>query len=128
MGAVCVVQKLVERTIDGNGNALVENVAVSTDEGRDLAKLVVLEVLSAGGGGVGVDNLEIEAVGLGHSKDSRGPGVGLRISTSVSEDIDMLQVPLGHQAYLVSVKLSERHDDVMTVCGERSDREKGTSR
>jgi hypothetical protein len=105
-----------ERTIDGNGNALVEDVAISTDEGRDLAELVVLEVLRAGGGGVGVDNLEIEAIGLGHGEDGRRPGVGLRKSKSVSGCTKILSPSYRQQAHLVCVELSERHNDGITVC------------
>ena len=65
-------------TVDGDGNALGEDIAVGADEGRDLAELVVLQVLGSRLLGVGVDNLETDIVGLGNSQDTRRAGVGLK--------------------------------------------------
>lgn len=98
------------RTIDGNGDALRENIAISSDEGRDLGELVVLEELSARLAGVGLDNLEVEVVGLRNSEDGRGPRVGLEKASSVCR-LHLHSVPAAGQAYLVCVELSERHDD-----------------
>lgn len=59
-----------EHTVDGNGNALVEDVAVSADEGRDLAELVKLEVLSRDTlRGLSLDKLDVDVVGLSHCKN-----------------------------------------------------------
>jgi hypothetical protein len=70
--------KIKKRTVDGNGNGLVENVAISTDEGWDLAETVVLEVLSIDAlGWLNVDDLKIDVVGLGHSPDGSRARVGL---------------------------------------------------
>ena len=66
-----------KRTIDGDGNALVESVAVGTDEGGDLGKRVDLLVVLAGSLEVDVDGLNVEVVGLRDSQDGRGAGVRL---------------------------------------------------
>lgn len=65
-------------TVDGDGNALVENVTVGALEGRDLAQLVELQVLGGGLGGVDIDDVELEVVGLRNGADGRAPGVVLR--------------------------------------------------
>jgi len=65
------------RTIDCDGNALGENIAVSTDKSRDLGEAVVLEVLLRRLFCVGLDNLDLEVIGLGHGEDGRGAGVRL---------------------------------------------------
>ncbi len=61
--------KLQTRTVDGNRNALGEDVAIGADEGRDLGKRVVLEVLLSWVGCVRLDNLNVEVVGLRHGED-----------------------------------------------------------
>lgn len=66
-----------QRTIDGDGDALKESVAVGTDEGGDLAERVDLLVLLDGSLEVDLDNLEVEVVGLRDSQDGRGAGVRL---------------------------------------------------
>lgn len=69
---------LIGRTVDGNGNALGENVAVGALESRDLSELVQLEVLSRDTlGRLSVDNLKIELVGLCDSAQGGGAGVAL---------------------------------------------------
>lgn len=73
------------RTVDGNGDALGENVAVGALEGGDLSELVQLEVLSGYTlGRLGVDNLKVKAVGLGDSTQGGGAGVALGQSQSWS--------------------------------------------
>lgn len=64
-------------TVDGDGDALGEDEAISADEGRDLVKGVGLEELFSGLGGVGLDLLEVDAVGLRDGADGRGAGVAL---------------------------------------------------
>jgi hypothetical protein len=65
-------------TVDGDGNALGENVAISTDKSRNFRESVVLEVLVGGLLGVGLDNLNLEVVGLSHGENRRGAGVRLK--------------------------------------------------
>jgi hypothetical protein len=73
-----------KRTVDGNGNALGQDVTVSTLKGRDLGELVELEVLVADTlGRLGVDNVEVQAVGLCDGQQGSGTGVTLRRSQSV---------------------------------------------
>lgn len=68
-----------QRTVDGNGNALGEDVAVGTLEGGDLAELVELEVLSLDTlGRLGVNDVKVEAVGLCDGQQGGGTGVTLR--------------------------------------------------
>lgn len=64
-------------TVDGNGHALVEDVAILTLEGGDLAQLVELQVLGGGLGGVNLDDLEIKTVGLSNRLDGGAAGVRL---------------------------------------------------
>lgn len=66
------------RTVDGDGNALVKSIAVSANECWDFAKLVDLQVLIGDTlRCVGLDDLELDVVGLGHSANSGGAGVAL---------------------------------------------------
>ena len=68
-----------QRTVDGNGNALGEDVAVGTLEGGDLAELVELEVLGLDTlGRLGVNDVKVEAVGLCDGQQGGGTGVTLR--------------------------------------------------
>ena len=65
-------------TVDGNGHALAQDVAISALERGDLAELVQLAVVVADAlGRLGVDLLELDVVGLGDSVDGRGAGVAL---------------------------------------------------
>ena len=65
-------------TVDGNGHALGQDVAIGALESRDLAELVQLAVVVANAlGRLGVDLLELDVVGLGDSVDGRGAGVAL---------------------------------------------------
>lgn len=57
------------RTVDSDGNALGEDIAISADKRRNLGKRVVLEVLRARVLRVGLDNLNVEVVGLRHGQD-----------------------------------------------------------
>jgi hypothetical protein len=66
------------RTVDGNGNALGEDKAVSALEGRDLAELVKLQVLLRDTvGGDSLDELEVEVVLLCYDTEASSPGVTL---------------------------------------------------
>lgn len=64
-------------TVDSDGDALGEDKAISADEGRDLVEGVGLEELLSGLGGVGLDLLDLEAVGLRDGADGRRAGVAL---------------------------------------------------
>lgn len=69
----------MKRTVDGNGNGLVEGEAILASEGGDLAERRSLEVLSrTGAGKVNLLNLEVETVGLSNSLDGSAAGVALR--------------------------------------------------
>lgn len=77
-GGVCGCRNW-QRTVDGNGNALGEDVAVGTLEGGDLAELVELEVLGLDTlGRLGVNDVKVEAVGLCDGQQGGGTGVTLR--------------------------------------------------
>ena len=65
------------RTVDSDGDALGEDKAISADESRDLVEGVGLEELLSRLGGVGLDLLDIEAVGLRDGADGRRAGVAL---------------------------------------------------
>ena len=66
-------------TVDGDGHALVEHIAVSALEGGDLAELVEEAVVVAHAlRWLGVDLLELEAVGLGDGEDGGRARVVLR--------------------------------------------------
>lgn len=65
-------------TVDSDGDGLRENEAVSALEGRDLAELVELQVLLRDTlGGLGSDELDIEAVLLRDSEEGGGARVTL---------------------------------------------------
>lgn len=65
-------------TVDGDGHALVQDVAILTLEGGDLAELVELQVVGGGAGGVNLDDLEVDIVGLSHGANGRGTRVVLQ--------------------------------------------------
>lgn len=72
------VEKKTLHTVDSDGNALVESVSISTDESWDLAETVELQVLSRDTlGRLGLNNLEVDIVGLCDSADGGGAGVTL---------------------------------------------------
>lgn len=73
-----------KRTVDRDGDALKENIAVGADEGRDLGEGVELEVLGRRVGGVDLLNLEVEVVGLRDGVDCRGAGVELLRRAKIS--------------------------------------------
>jgi hypothetical protein len=64
-------------TVDSDGNALGEHKAIGADEGRDLVEGVGFEELGRRLGGVGLDLLELEVVGLRVGADGRRAGVAL---------------------------------------------------
>ena len=66
-------------TVDSDGHGLRENEAVGALEGGDLAELVELQVLLRDAlGGLGGDELDIEAVLLGDGEERGGARVTLR--------------------------------------------------
>lgn len=73
---------MLSHTVDGDGHALGEDVAIGADEGRDLVEGVGLEELSGRVGDVGLDLLDVEVVGLRDGADGRGAGVALYRSKS----------------------------------------------
>lgn len=105
-------------TVDSNGNALGQDKAIGADKGRDLVEGVGLEELLGGLGGVGLDLLELEAVGLRDSADGRGAGVALSRRAKVSNGgartikrrrSNALRLLEGRETYRVGVELAERH-------------------
>ena len=77
-------------TVDGDGDALVESVTISADKGWDLPKLVDLEVL--GGAAfrrLGLNDLEVNVVGLGNCTNSSGAGVALWRRQRLVLDLDL---------------------------------------
>jgi hypothetical protein len=75
------------RTIDGDGHALRENIAVGANKGRDLVEGVGLQEFLGRVGGIGVDLLELEAVGLCDGADGRRAGVALSRNMSATTRI-----------------------------------------
>lgn len=70
---------MVEHTVDCDSHALLQNEAISTDKGRDLSKVVELEIL--GGnllGGLSNDDVQVDVVCLGNCLDGSGPWVTLK--------------------------------------------------
>lgn len=74
--------KRAQPTVDGNGHTLIQDVSILALKGRDLAQLVELQVLGGGLGGVDLDDVELEVVGLRNGADRRAPGVVLRRNIS----------------------------------------------
>lgn len=65
-------------TVDGNGHALSQDVAISAFKCGHLAELVeLLVVLRHAVCRLKVHNVEVKVVGLGHSKDGRGARIAL---------------------------------------------------
>jgi hypothetical protein len=64
-------------TVDGDGDALSEDEAISADEGRNLVEGVGLEELGARLLGVGLDLLKLEVVRLRDGANGRRAGVAL---------------------------------------------------
>lgn len=63
-------------TIDSNGNSLGQDVTISANKGGDLAKLVVLEIVGWSiSTSSGLDNFDVEIVGLRNNLDGVGPRV-----------------------------------------------------
>lgn len=59
----------MERTVDGDGEDFGEDEAISTDEGGNASELVDLAVVGRDTGArVGLDELDVKLVGLGHSQ------------------------------------------------------------
>jgi hypothetical protein len=75
------MQSLKERgvlTVDSDGDALAEHEAVSALEGRDLSKLVELQVVLRDTlGGLGLDELNVEAILLRDGQERGGTRVTL---------------------------------------------------
>ena len=65
------------RTVDGDGHALGEDVAIRTNKGRDLGERVCLQELGSRLSGVNLDNIEVKAIGLRNREDGGGAGVEL---------------------------------------------------
>lgn len=67
----CETERNVRRTVDGDGESLVENVTVGTLKGRNLSKSVELEVLGWDSlGRFGVNDLKVDVVCLCNCLDS----------------------------------------------------------
>lgn len=73
-----IFERLVERTVHGNSNALVEGVAIGTLEGGDLGQRVGLaQTLGDVVRRSSSDDLDIETVLLSNSQDGLGARVAL---------------------------------------------------
>ena len=106
-------------TVDGDGDALGEDKAIRADEGRNLVEGVGLEELLGRLGGVDLDLLKLEVVGLRDGADGRGAGVALRraarsATARVNKQWARIGNPTGarfdhHATYRVGEELSERH-------------------
>ena len=65
-------------TVHSNGNDLSQDVAIGTLESRDLAELVqAAVVIGDAGRRLNFDELDVEAVGLGHNEKGSGAWVAL---------------------------------------------------
>lgn len=83
------------RTVNSDSNALVESVAISTDKGRNLSKLIKFEVLGRDTlGRLSLNNLEVNIVGLRDCADGSGAGVALR--EKISQMLPRREVELKH--------------------------------
>lgn len=72
-------------TVDGNGHGLGEDVAIGALEGWDLAQAVQLLVVVANAlGWLGVDQLDVEVVGLRDGEEGGGAGVALLRNVHIS--------------------------------------------
>jgi hypothetical protein len=66
------VGQFLLRTVNGNGNSLVEGIAIGANERWDLSKFVELEVLWRESLlRLSLDNLEFDVVGLGYGQNGR---------------------------------------------------------
>ena len=83
---LCALLLLRDRlTVDGNGHGLGEDIAIGALEGWDLAQAVQLLVVVANAlGWLGVDQLDVEVVGLRDGEESGGARVALSRNTHVS--------------------------------------------
>lgn len=64
-----------KRTVDGDGHGLGQGEAISTNEGRNLAKRVNVKRSLAGGG---LNDFEVESIGLSSDDGGDGTAVALR--------------------------------------------------
>ena len=71
-------------TVDSDGNALREGIAVRANECRDLAKLVRALVFLGDVVHINIDNIEVNVVGLRDREDRGGAGILLRNKRPVS--------------------------------------------
>lgn len=124
-------------TVDSDGNGLRENEAVGALEGGDLAELVELQVLLRDAlGGLGGDELDIEAVLLGDGEERGGARVTLRglsvpvvgCAAYVEPGRAQLRRRWRRATHAVAVDLSERHDCWRTVDGTVQSRRGGLRR
>ena len=79
---------MCRRTVDGNGHALAQNVAICALKGWDLAELVEFAVVVRDTlGWLGVDNVEVELVCLGDSEEGSGARVVLQEVVSLCSGV-----------------------------------------
>jgi hypothetical protein len=85
--------KIFEHTVDGDSNALVENVAISSNKGWDLSELVDLEVVGRDTlRRLSLNDLEVNIVCLRNSADGSGAGVTLRTKLLADDCKEKLQM------------------------------------
>jgi hypothetical protein len=68
---------MTQHTVNSNGNCLAQGIAILAEESRDLSKLAGLQVLDARLGSIGLDNVELDIVGIRSRENGGGAGVVL---------------------------------------------------
>lgn len=69
----------LQHTVDGNGDALVEDKSIGADEGGNLAELVVFEELGFRLRCVRLHNVDVQTVSLRDREQRSGARVGLGV-------------------------------------------------
>lgn len=94
------------RTVDGNGDALGQSETILANKGGDLAKAVGSEVLGGSVANLGLNDVELEVVGLRDGLDGGGAGVALNTR---NRSVTARQASGDELIYLAGVERSERH-------------------
>jgi len=78
---------MLERTVDGDGEDLREDEAISTNECGNASELVDLAVVGRDTSArVGLDEFDVELVGLGHGQETDSARVALKKEVLVNEE------------------------------------------
>lgn len=98
-------------TVDGNGNALGESEAILANEGRNLAETVGLEVLNGSVALLGLNDVELDVVGLSDRADGGRTAVVLEEPRPVSNDalcLNLQQIQIQFQCSRVCTSRVKR--------------------